>query len=292
MKVFPVEPGARGTAARVLRTLLGVTAVACALLAPMPGRADAQPEAATHPSAQPSVANAPGTYALPVIQSAGNGWVLERNAWPRRLSRYTHGAITVLSFVYTYCTDPIGCPLAFSVFVDVRERVLADPQLRGQVRFVSLSFDPTNDTPEAMQRYGDAFARAREPRWHFLTTRSMRFLKPILDDFGQDVEVERDASGAPTRAITHLLKVFLIDPRGRVREIYGSAFLRPDVVFNDIRTIALETERNRTGADESTASGTPAASGTGSNATPPLGLPPLRLPDEIVLDPERIALGR
>src|SRR5690606_20504144 len=51
LKVFPVEPGARGTAARVLRTLLGVTAVACALLAPMPGRADAQPEAATHPSA-------------------------------------------------------------------------------------------------------------------------------------------------------------------------------------------------------------------------------------------------
>ena len=64
----------------------------------------------------------------------------------RSLSRYTHGAVTLLSFVYSYCTDPVGCPLAYSVFVDVRSRVLADRELRGKVRFVSLSFDPTNDT--------------------------------------------------------------------------------------------------------------------------------------------------
>lgn len=286
-----------------LLLLAPVASIALAgAVAESPGRSPADGNATARPPAQQFVANAPSTYSLPLIQPAGDGWVLERNGFPRRLSHYTHGAITLLSFVYSYCTDPVGCPLAYSVFVDVRARVLAEPQLRAKVRFVSLSFDPTNDTPGAMQRYGSTFASAREPPWHFLTTHSMRFLKPILDAYGQDVEVERDASGAPTRAITHLLKVFLIDARAGVREIYSAAFLHPDVVFNDIRTLARESDADE--ADDN--AGTPARMPESARRPAPpreaarverdrraaLGLPPLRLPDDIVADPDRIALGR
>jgi cytochrome oxidase Cu insertion factor (SCO1/SenC/PrrC family) len=197
---------------------------------------------------QDFVAPAPGSYALPPIQSAADGWVLEGNWLPRRLSSYTHGALTLLSFVYTYCADPVGCPLAYSMFDTVKHRVLADPALRGQVRLVSLSFDPVNDTPQAMQAYGGEHARSVDLRWHFLTTYSTKFLKPILDDFGQDVEIELDARGAPTRVRTHLLKVFLLDRRGQVREIYSTAFLHPDVIVNDIKTLALEFAAQQTQA--------------------------------------------
>jgi hypothetical protein len=76
--------------------------------------------------------------------------------------------------------------------------------------------------------------------WHFLTTYSVRFLLPILEEFGQDVELDRDAEGKPLRTYTHMLKVFLIDAQGEVREIYSTAFLNPQVVFNDIKTLALE----------------------------------------------------
>lgn len=235
---------------------------------------------------QDFIANRPGTYELHVIQPAGDGWVLERNRLPRRLSRYTHGAVTLLSFAYTYCIDPTGCPLAYAVFVDVRQRVMADPDLRGKVRFVSLSFDPANDTPPAMQQYGGEYAKAREPRWHFLTTWSMRFLEPILEAYGQDVEVERDPAGTPTRAITHLLKVFLIDPRAQVREIYSTAFLHPEVVFNDIKTLVLESERS---APRVSPPATPGASPSNADA---FGLPPLQLPTGVVLNAEPIGLGR
>jgi cytochrome oxidase Cu insertion factor (SCO1/SenC/PrrC family) len=193
------------------------------------------------PPRQDFVAPAPGSYRLPPIQPAADGWVLDGSWVPRRLARYTRGALTLLSFVYSYCTDPIGCPLAYETLVDVRARVIADPALRRRVRFVSLSFDPTHDTPEAMQAYGGAFARATDLPWAFLTTYSVRFLKPILDGFGQDVEVELDADGHPTRTLTHLLKVFLIDERGQVREIYSAAFLQPEVIVNDLRTLALES---------------------------------------------------
>ena len=208
--------------------------------APMQAPTQAPVQGLVQAPTQDFIAPEPGSYALPPIQAAANGWVLEGNWRPRRLHSYTHGALTLLSFVYTYCTDPLGCPLAYATFDRVKRRVLADPALRGQVRLVSLSFDPQNDTPQAMRAYGGDNARNVLLPWHFLTTYSTRFLKPILDDFGQDVEIEYDAQGAPMRARAHLLKVFLLDRQGRVREIYSSAFLQPEVIVNDLKTLALE----------------------------------------------------
>ena len=216
--------------------------VAGTMLALAAGMPVAHAQLQSRGPAQDFVAPAPGTYALPPIQPAADGWVLDGNWLPRRLSRYTHGALTLMSFVYTYCSDPIGCPLAYATFVNLKRQVLADPLLRGRVRLVSLSFDPDNDTPQAMRAYGGEHAKDTSLHWHFLTTYSARFLTPILDDFGQDVEMEHDDSGRPTRARTHLLKVFLLDTQGRVREIYSSAFLHPQVLLNDIKTLALEMQ--------------------------------------------------
>jgi protein SCO1 len=59
--------------------------------------------------------------------------------------------------------------------------------------------------------------------------------------FGQDVELAVDrSSGKPQRVLSHVLKVFLIDAAGDVREIYSSDFLHPQTVLNDIRTLLLE----------------------------------------------------
>jgi protein SCO1/2 len=195
---------------------------------------------------QEFMAPAPGSYTLPVIQQAPGGKVLDIDGRAYKLDRYTTGRITLLSFIYTYCVDPIGCPLAFETFTRVRERLLATPDVAQQVRFVSLSFDPVNDTPTAMKHYAGTLADASSPlRWHFLTTRSVNELKPIIDDFGQDVSVQVDDKGRPTRLYNHTLKIFLLDTRGSVREIYSTAFLLPDVLFNDIQTLVLEHHGSR-----------------------------------------------
>lgn len=210
------------------------------------GRATDRPAAVPLVQAptQGFVANPAGSYRLPVLQQAANGWVLDGSMVPLRLSRYTQGAVTLLSFVYTYCTDPIGCPLAYATMTDLKSRVLADASLHGKVRFVSLSFDPSNDTPDAMRHYGAEHAKSSALPWRFLTTYSPNFLLPILEGYGQDVEVELDARGEPTRVRTHMLKLFLIDPRGAVREIYSAAFLHPEVMFNDIKTLVMEGQES------------------------------------------------
>lgn len=181
--------------------------------------------------------------------AAPDGEVLGLDGRAQHLSRFTRGRITLLGFIYTTCADPDGCPLASRVFDVVREELAATPALRDKVRLVTLSFDPARDSPAVMRAYAGrrANGEAKGLPWHFLTTRSAGALSPLVEGFGQDVlsTVDR-SSGRPRRELSHVLKVFLIDPDGFVREIYSSTFLHPRTVLNDIETLRLEQQERRT----------------------------------------------
>ena len=214
----------------------GTAALALAWLAAVPALA--------HDVAIPPLQYEPpaaGTYALQRIFAAPDGEVLDLDGHAAPLARFTRGRITVLGLVYTTCIDPEGCPRTLPVFDAIRARASASPRLRDHVRLVTLSFDPERDTPAAMRGYAGRRATGGRVPWHFLTTRSPRAVAPLLDGFGQDVRVDvvRGAGGA-RREITHVLKVFLIDSAGSIREIYDSTFLHPRTVLNDIETLVLE----------------------------------------------------
>ena len=184
---------------------------------------------------------APGTYELQHILRAPEGTVLDGEGEAKRFSRFTTGRITVLSLIYTRCGDGQGCPLASHMLKSLKGRIDERPGWSDLLRFVSLSFDPDHDTPAVMRAYGSGYApdKVGVP-WHFLTTRSHRELVPLLDGFGQDVWTPTDPSDAATGRFPHVLKVFLIDRRGSVREIYTTSFLQPQMVLNDIQTLLLE----------------------------------------------------
>lgn len=200
----------------------------------------------SEPLAEPEfIPPAPGTYTLHRIMAAPEGRVLGIDGRPQPLSRYTRDQITLLGFIYTTCTDPEGCALAYRVFDALKQAIAATPTLHGKVRFVTLSFDPARDSPDAMQQYAGSRAVERDGglRWYFLTTRSARELLPLVAGFGQDVRVTFDRSGRrPRRELSHVLKVFLIDRMGDVREIYTSTFLYPRMVLNDIETLLMEED--------------------------------------------------
>jgi cytochrome oxidase Cu insertion factor (SCO1/SenC/PrrC family) len=190
----------------------------------------------------------PGTYTLHRIMRAPDGEVLGLDGRPRRLSRFLHGHITLLGFIYTTCTDPDGCPLAYRVFDAVRHALAGShgsPAATPPIQVITLSFDPLRDTPSAMRRYASrAGGDGPGPPWYFLTTRSARELRPLVDGFGQDVRYTVDrTSGRPRRELSHVLKVFLIDPAGFVREIYTSTFLHPQTVLADVETLLMEARR-------------------------------------------------
>ena len=192
-------------------------------------------------------APAPGSYTLYQIMAAPDGTVLESDGTSHALSEFTKGKVTLFSFIYTYCTDAKGCPLAYETLHSLKGAIEQDPSVRDRVRFVSMSFDPRNDTPETMRLYGDAEMRERKGvRWHFLTTHSGKELAPLLDGFGQDVSVAADQpAGARVPVLTHMLKVYLIDAHGKVREIYSTSFLHPTILLNDIKTLLLDARAAR-----------------------------------------------
>jgi cytochrome oxidase Cu insertion factor (SCO1/SenC/PrrC family) len=108
------------------------------------------------------------------------------------------------------------------------------------MRLVSMSFDPAVDTPERMADYA-SLARSTRPaaEWKFLSTRSQAQLQPILDSYGQAVN-KRSNPNDPQGPLYHILRVFLIDAEGNVRNIYSSDTLDPRLVLADVKTLLSE----------------------------------------------------
>jgi cytochrome oxidase Cu insertion factor (SCO1/SenC/PrrC family) len=182
----------------------------------------------------------PGSYQLPVIEEAADGDIVEANGVPRSLRELTRGRITVMSFIYTRCASAKACPYATGVLRQLHRISADEPGLAENLRLVSLSFDPRNDTPQRMAEY----AKAAEPLaaaadWHFITTRSPAELAPILESYDQAVGRRRNP-GDPQGPLHHTLRVYLIDRSGKIRNIYSSGTLDVRLVLADIRTLLLE----------------------------------------------------
>ena len=223
--------------ARALRLTLAVALAGpmAAVSAPAPGADGPRPPLAFVPPE-------PGTYELHRIMRAPDGPVLTVDGGREKLSRFTRDRITLLGFIYTSCMDPEGCPLAYQVFARLKDEIQATTDLQDRVQLVTLSFDPARDSPAVMKRYaGSRLEEEGGVRWLFLTTPSGQELMPLVEGFGQDVRYSVDrSSGRPVRQLSHVLKVFLIDRAGYVREIYTSTFLYPESIMADIKTLLME----------------------------------------------------
>ena len=178
----------------------------------------------------------PGTYALPPLGDAADGILLDSSGAAVKLHELLDDKTVVLSFIYTSCSDVNGCPLATYVLSQVQKRLAKDERTTANVRLVSVSFDPANDTPQVMADYGRHF-RHHAVDWRFLTAESESRLNPILRDYDQFVIRDRGPDGEPLATMSHVLRVYLIDADKRIRNIYSPSYLHPDLLYADIRTV-------------------------------------------------------
>jgi cytochrome oxidase Cu insertion factor (SCO1/SenC/PrrC family) len=185
-------------------------------------------------------APAPGSYTLPVVKAAADGEVLDSKGRALRLHELTRGRVTVMSFIYTRCAAAKACPMATGVLMQLHQLSAEDAALAKDMRLVSMSFDPGNDTPERMAAYSTlAQNRQNASEWRFLTTASQEKLKPILEAYGQAVDRKQNPKD-PTGPLNHTLRVFLIDEEGNIRNIYSSGTLDLRLVLADVKTLLLE----------------------------------------------------
>ena len=185
-----------------------------------------------------------GTYDIPILKDAGDGAVIDHAGRPSSLSEEFEGKISLLSFIYTSCNDADGCPLATGLLFEIFHASELSPELAANTKLITLSFDPNHDTPAAMASYGQSALedeqRNRKMGWRFLTTTSRDQLKPILDNYGQSINLAKDSE-----TINHLLRLFLIDRKGRIRNVYGLGFMDPRLLLADIESLLIEEEQDK-----------------------------------------------
>ncbi len=181
---------------------------------------------------------APGTYELPVITSIDDHPLIGSAGDATTLFALTGEHLAVVAFIYTSCVEAVGCPVSHAVLHGLDRALAADPALAKRVRLVTVSFDPDRDTPAQMASQ----RTLHEPRtdWRFATTAGGAELQSLLDDFDQPVAKLRYEDGKWTGLFRHVLKVFLLDGRHRVRAIYSTGFLNQALVLNDLKTLAAD----------------------------------------------------
>jgi len=159
-------------------------------------------------SAARSDAGLQQTPAVPVLVPVGSlvpdFELVDQDGAPFRLSSL-RGRVAAVTFIYSRCPLPDYCPRMVTNFRAVRDRFQG--RLGSDLELLTISFDPTYDTPERLRAYAAA-SRAGGRGWHFLTGDPAR-IERVCNAFGIQYWAEEGL-------ITHSLQTAVIDRGGRL----------------------------------------------------------------------------
>jgi protein SCO1/2 len=138
------------------------------------------------------------------------------------------GQVLVVSFIFTTCNGT--CPATTHRLAQVQQ-ALKDRGVGtdGGVRFLSVTLDPARDTPAVLRRYMQLYD-IDDAGWIFLTGAPDQ-VRRVWEDWGMW------ARPADNAQLDHPSRVYLVDRRGRVREIYNLGFIKTPWVLEDIELL-------------------------------------------------------
>jgi protein SCO1 len=123
------------------------------------------------------------------------------------------GKTLVFSFFFTSC--PSVCPLETRALSDVQRRL--PPALKERVRFVSLSVDPSHDTPDALKRF--ALANGADlSDWSFVRASELA-TRAVTKEFAA-FDSSATADAAPSG---HTTAAYLFDGSGHLVQRYAGS---------------------------------------------------------------------
>jgi cytochrome oxidase Cu insertion factor (SCO1/SenC/PrrC family) len=141
----------------------------------------------------------------------------------------------VASFVFTRCSGP--CPRVVGTLSKLQGRLRG-----GTARIVTISVDPSFDTPEVLREYA-ANVGADPARWWFLTGDEPAIQALIRGSFLSAVERAPEGTAPPGEAVSHRTQLVAIDKKGRVRGFYaGESDADLDLLVARLEHLAREPE--------------------------------------------------
>jgi protein SCO1/2 len=173
-----------------------------------------------------------GASRLAVIREAPDFTLINQDGERLRL-KDLRGKVVLVSFVFTTCNG--SCP-ATTHRMGQTARALKDKDLlkADRVRFVSITLDPVRDTPEALRQYMKLYDA--DPAWWSFLTGEKEQVDKVHASWGMWTKP------AANGQLDHPSRVFLLDPRGRIREVYNLDYLKPDWVLEDVQLLLKESD--------------------------------------------------
>jgi protein SCO1/2 len=153
--------------------------------------------------------------------------LIDENSATRPLTSLK-GHRVALTFMYTRCPQPDFCPLMDRNFAAIQNEIKKTPGL-GDVRLVSVSFDPANDTAAVLKTHAKTL-QADPSVWHFVTT-SPGDLKGFAAKFG----VTAEPSDESPAILTHNLSTAVIDADGKLVKIRPGNMWTPADLIADLK---------------------------------------------------------
>nr|WP_238357570.1 SCO family protein [Cohnella zeiphila] len=119
-----------------------------------------------------------------------------------------NGKVRLVYFFYSNCPDV--CPPTTFMMSQVQDQLKAEGKFGSQVEFLSITIDPTRDTPEALKTFGDKF-NADYTGWKFLrgdeqATADLAKKYNLLVSKGDDGN------------FGHMNLIVLVDKKGHIRD--------------------------------------------------------------------------
>ncbi len=139
------------------------------------------------------------------------------------------GKVWLADFIYSTCPGP--CPMISSKLAELQKEALQNPD----VRLVSFSTNPENDTPEVLRAYAERFHAT--DKWLFLTGDKAKVYNLIQNGFALAVVPQNDAKNP----VIHSTKIALVDKKGMIRKFYdGASGEGNEEILHDIERLARE----------------------------------------------------
>ena len=143
------------------------------------------------------------------------------------------GKVWVADFFFTQC--PGTCLMLSNRMKEIHQATAKG----GDVRFVSISTDPTTDTPEVLRKYADSLGA--DARWSFLAGPRAAIFDLSITGFKLALA---DAGGVDVKEkFIHSTKLVLVDKRGWIRDYYDGVGDRPgekERLLADIKRLLAE----------------------------------------------------
>lgn len=144
------------------------------------------------------------------------------------------GKIIIVGYIFTNCPDI--CPLTTNNMRLIQERLKEEKT--NDVQFVSISFDPLQDTPEVLTNFAE-IRNLDLHNWQFLTGS-----KSTIDSLIKKAEVfviPSDStilkSGEKIYYYVHTDRIQLFDQYGNIRKNYSGSKINIDEAVEDIKSL-------------------------------------------------------